>query len=70
MYFVFELQKNNQGQSSCLVYHDDSWTYQQAESTFFTKCASAAISNIPTHTIILADVQGSVYNVKTYDRIS
>ncbi len=68
MYFVFELQKMANGQCAMLPYHDDDWTFQQAESTFYAKCAAAAISEIPVHTIILADVTGAVYATKTWSR--
>lgn len=68
MYFVFELQQMANGQCAVLPYHDDSWTYQQAESVFYAKCSAAAISQIPIHTVMLADVEGAVYAVKTWSR--
>ena len=66
MYFVFELQKLNNGQCACLVYHDDSWNYNQAESVWHSKCAAAALSEIPTHSVVLMDVEGTTYQIKTY----
>ena len=68
MYFVYELQKQQNGNCACLVYHDDNWTFQQAESTFYAKCASAAISAIPVHSVMLVDVEGTAYAVKTWNR--
>jgi hypothetical protein len=68
MYFVFEIQKQENGSCACLVYHEDSWDYFQAESVYFGKLQYAAISTIPIHTVMLCDAEGSVYGTKTYDR--
>ena len=68
MYFVFEIQKQENGSCACLVYHEDSWDYFQAESVYFGKLQYAAISTIPVHTVMLCDAEGSVYGTKTYDR--
>lgn len=68
MYFVFEIQKQENGSCACLVYHEDSWDYFQAESVYFGKLQYAAISTIPIHTVMLCDAEGAVYGTKTYDR--
>ena len=68
MYFVFELQKQQDGTCATLVYHDDAWDYFQAESVYFGKLQYAAISTIPVHTVMLCDVNGNVYGTKTYNR--
>lgn len=68
MYFVFEIQKQENGTCACLVYHEDGWDYFQAESVYFGKLQYAAISTIPVHTVMLCDAEGSVYGTKTYDR--
>lgn len=68
MYFVFEIQKQENGSCACLVYHEDGWNYFQAESVYFGKLQYAAISTIPIHTVMLCDAEGSVYGTKTYDR--
>ena len=68
MYFVFEFQKTASGQCAVLPYHDDAWTYAQAESVYHAKVSAAAISDIPVHTIMFVDVDGSVYEHKTYIR--
>lgn len=68
MYFVFEIQKQENGSCVCLVHHDDNWNYFQAESVYFGKLQFAAISTIPVHTVMLCDAEGSVYGTKTYDR--
>ena len=68
MFFVYEIQETAPGVYASLTYHEDSWTYQQAESVFYGKCQYAAISTIPTHTVIFADADGSVYQVKTWKR--
>ena len=68
MYFVFEIQKQENGSCACLVYHEDGWNYFQAESVYFGKLQFAAISTIPVHTVMLCDAEGSVYGTKTYDR--
>jgi len=68
MYFVFEIQKQENGSCACLVYHEDSWDYFQAESVYFGKLQYAAISTIPVHTVMLCDAEGAVYGTKTYDR--
>lgn len=67
MYFVIELQKIDDSRCAILTYHQDSWTFQQAQSTFFGKCQSAAISAIPEHTVMLVDVEGSVYETKVFE---
>ena len=66
MYFVIELQKQTESSCASLVYHEDSWTFQQAQSVFFGRCQYAAISAIPEHTVILVDVEGSVYDTKVF----
>lgn len=66
MYFVIELQKQTKTQHAILTYHDDAWTFQQAQSVFFEKCQYAAISAIPEHTVMLVDVEGSVYETKVF----
>ena len=68
MFFVYEIQENPTNQYTSLTYHDDTWNYQQAESVFYGKCQYAAISTIPTHTVILADADGAIYQVKTWKR--
>lgn len=68
MYFVFEIQKQDNGSCACLVYHEDGWDYFQAESVYFGKLQYAAISTIPIHTVMLCDAEGAVYGTKTYDR--
>lgn len=68
MYFVFEIQKLDNGSYACLTYHDDSWDYFHAESVYFGKLQYAAISTIPIHTLMLCDAEGSVYGTKTYNR--
>ena len=68
MYFVFEIQKQENGSCTCLVYHEDGWDYFQAESVYFGKLQYAAVSTIPVHTVMLCDAEGSVYGTKTYDR--
>lgn len=67
MYFVFELQKLNNGNCALIPYHDDAWDYLHAESVFHGKCAAAAISEIPVHSVMLVDVEGAVYQTKTYN---
>lgn len=66
MYFVLELQKLDSTRNAILTYHEDNWTFQQAQSVFFGKCQYAAISAIPEHTIMLVDVEGSVYETKVF----
>ena len=66
MYFVLELQKMANGNCSILTYHEDTWDYNHAESVYHGKCQYAAISEIPTHSVILLDVEGAVYLTKTY----
>lgn len=68
MYYVIEIQKLPDGTHAHLVYHDDAWTYNQAESVYYGKLQYAAISTIPMHTVILLDEEGAVYGTKTYNR--
>ena len=67
MYFVIELQKLDNSSCAILTCHEDNWTFQQAQSVFFGKCQSAAISAIPEHTVMLVDVEGSVYETKVFE---
>lgn len=66
MYFVLELQKTMDGNCAILTYHEDDWDYNQAESVWHGKCQYAAISAIPQHTVMMVDVEGAVYQSKTY----
>lgn len=67
MYFVIELQKAANGNCSILTYHEDSWSFQQAQSVFYGKCQYAAISALPAHTVMMIDVDGNVYETKTFN---
>ncbi len=56
MYIVIELQTNKDGQVSNIVTNYD--TLPQAQNKFYTICAHAAISDIPTHAVIILDSEG------------
>lgn len=63
MYIILEIQAG-EGNPSCLTYvYSD---MAEAESRFFTMCAAAVISEVPTHTIIFMTTDGSVIEQRSF----
>lgn len=64
-YFIVEYQANNDG--SCIAIAPLGYQVENAEqeanmvSTYFSKCASAAISACDTHTVMIVDSEGEVW---------
>ena len=55
LYIVVELQRNGESMANIVTSHT---TLADAEYKFHLVAASAAISNIPRHTVILLDDEG------------
>ena len=65
-YFIIEYQANNDGSCTAIAplgYQVENTT-QEANmiSAFFSKCASAAISDCDTHTVAIVDGEGNIWN--------
>lgn len=64
-YVVYEIQADGAGGASHLPPIDKA-TENEAWSEFYLKCAYAATSTVPIHTVILAMVDGRVLQVKSF----
>lgn len=64
--FVLEYQASNTGSASALPPLGYTVSNQEEEAAlvaaFFTKCAAAVKSTCDTHTIMIVDSEGSVWN--------
>lgn len=64
--FILEFQAQNNGSASALPTLGYTVSNQEEGaalvSAFFTKCAAAAQSSCDTHTIMIVDSDGSVWN--------
>lgn len=64
--FILEYQAQNDGTASALPPLGYPVSNQEEEAAlvaaFFTKCAAAAQSSCDTHTIMIVDSEGSVWN--------
>lgn len=65
-FFILEFQASNTGSASALPPLGYTVSNQEEEAAliaaFFTKCAAAAQSACDTHTIMIVDSEGSVWN--------
>lgn len=63
--FILEYQAQNDGSASALPPLGYQVTDAESEnaciSAFFSKCASAAISDCDTHTVMIVDSEGEVW---------
>ena len=64
-YVVIEIQTMSNGQVSCLTTPYDS--QMQAESSYHTVLAAAALSNLPRHAAVLMTSDGSVQMSQYYE---
>lgn len=67
MYIIQEIQTNN-GQS-VLLPAIDKQDKNEAESTWYSKMASAAISTVEVHTVIMYDEHGVMVKQGYYEHI-
>ena len=67
MYIVQEIQTtgNQPALLPALTYADRN----EAESSFHSKLASAAISSVPVHTVLMYDEHGSVIKREFYEHL-
>lgn len=66
MYIVLEVQKNLDGTGAIVAPIPTFNDKLEAESCFHSKLASAAISEVPIHTIILLDDDANTIRRETY----
>ena len=64
MFYIIEIQKNDQGQCSHLVY--TATTQNEAESIFYSKLAYAATSSLPLHSVVCLTEDGLYHMSKSY----
>lgn len=64
-YVIVEIQTMANGQIGALVTAKDD--YYEAESTYHSVLASAAISNLPCHTALLCDNKGGVIHAQCFE---
>lgn len=64
MYYIIEIQKNDQGQYSHLVYTATS--QNEAESVYFSKLAYAATSDLPLHSVACLTEYGATHMSMAY----
>lgn len=60
MYIVVELQTNDSGELGNLVWSFDK--KEEAESKYYSVLSAAAMSNVPVHSAVMLDEQGSLIN--------
>lgn len=60
MYIVVELQTNDSGELGNLVWSFDK--KEEAESKYYSVLSAAAMSNVPVHSAVVLDEQGSLIN--------
>ena len=63
-YVVVEIQTNTDGTIGALV--TPKADYYEAESTYHTVLAAAALSALPVHTAVLLDNQGGVLHAQAF----
>ena len=64
MFYIIEIQKNNEGQYAHLVY--TAATQNEAESIYFGKLAYAATSGLPLHAVVCLTEDGLHHMSKSY----
>ena len=66
MYIVLEIQKNLDGTGAIVAPIPTFNDKLEAESCFHSKLASAAISQVPVHTVRVEDDDGNTIRTETY----
>ena len=66
MYIVLEVQKNLDGTGAIVAPIPTFNSRPEAESCWHSKLATAAISTVPVHTIILMDEEANTLRRETY----
>lgn len=64
MFYIIEIQKNNEGQNAHLVYTAE--TQNEAESIYYSKLAYAATSSLPLHAVVCLTEEGLHHMSKSY----
>lgn len=64
MYVIIEIQTFENGTIGTLIETADSW--KKAQSVYHTKLASAAISGLPVHAVVLMDNRGNPMDFQSY----
>lgn len=66
MYYILEIQKMQDGSYAHLVKYEQ--MQDRAESVYYQTLASAAISELPQHSVALLDEKGRPLQQKSYER--
>lgn len=66
MYVIVEIQKAADGTAS-IAPVSTAATLNAARSTFYSICASAAISQVATHTVVLLTDVGQTIGLESFD---
>lgn len=64
MFYIVEIQKNDQGQYAHLVYTAE--TQREAESVYYSKLAYAAASSLPLHSVAIITEDGAHHMNMSY----
>lgn len=67
MYIIQEIQTSNG--ASALLPAITKADLNEAESAFYSICASAAVSNVGVHTAIVYDEHGNIVNKKYFEHL-
>ena len=65
-YVIIELQKFADG-SVAIPPVNTADTLNAARSTFYSKCAVAAVSDVPLHSVVLLNEAGQTYALESFD---
>lgn len=68
MYVIIELQKNSDGTVAVSPAHTAN-TFLEAKSTFFSLCATAAISQVPVHSVVLLSETGQELGLESFNHV-
>lgn len=68
MYVIIELQKNTDGTVAVPPVHTAS-SFLEAKSTFFSLCATAAISQVPVHSVVLLNETGQELGLESFNHV-
>lgn len=68
MYIIIELQKSNDG-TVAVPPAQTANSFFEAKSTFFSICATAAISQVPVHSVVLLSETGQELGLESFNHV-
>lgn len=68
MYVIIELQKNTDGTVAVPPVHTAN-SFLEARSIFFSICATAAISQVPVHSVVLLSETGQELGLESFNHV-